>query len=328
MASGSAYARIAGLCLAFALPAAALAEPEATAREARGWLEKTVGGARGLNFEGVFVYAQGGRLEAMRVVHGQGADGDWQRLVALSGPPREVLVANHDVSGTMAQGQVALRAGRIASSFPVALPRDLATLEVHYRFVPLGEDRVAGRAARVVGVEPRDRLRFGYRLWLDRDCGLVLRSALLDEDGHTLEQLMFTSLELLEAPPPEPGAGELQAAQAAGKVLQPERAEPSRWRVGQLPAGFEPVRYSRFGRHSDGRETDHIVYSDGLATISVFVEKLDGGAPLLEGYSRIGPMSAYGLVHGEYQVVVIGEVPRAAVEMAARSLEPAAETKR
>ncbi|TCO80430.1 MucB/RseB-like sigma(E) regulatory protein [Plasticicumulans lactativorans] len=299
-----------------------LAPAVADENEAGAWLADTVGRESGINYEGTFVYSEGGRIEAMHIVHGQGERGGWQRLVSLSGPHREVLVANDDLTCSMPGGDVALRGRKLFSALPSGLGKDLSHLDAHYRFTFAGEDRVAGYSTRVVSIEPRDELRFGYRLWIEPRSGIVMRSVLFDSAGVPVEQLMFTELRLLDQAPAEPAAvATTSDSQTAGQLRELPEAQ-RHWVAGRLPPGFEEVRNSTFTRRGESHGTEHMVYTDGLATLSVFIEPLEGEQPLFEGHSRFGAMNAFGRALDGHQVVAVGEVPRSTVEMVAQSIAP------
>ena len=214
-----------------------------------------------------------------------------------------------------------MKLSRIIRRFPFSLPRDLSKLEDNYRFELLDEDRVAGMEARIVAIQPRDKLRFGYRFWLEQNSGMLLRSALLDESGVMVEQLMFTSLQIK----PEIDAALLSPQEILNVALPlkshptAEAVEQSHWRVEQPPLGFAQISHNRYFRNSSEHPTEHMVFTDGLATVSVFLDKLEE-QPLLLGASRMGAMNAFGVVIEKHQGLVVGEVPKATVKMIAESL--------
>jgi sigma-E factor negative regulatory protein RseB len=298
--------------------------------EARQWLERMVEATQTLNYEGTFIYVQGPHIEAMRIVHGHGPDGERQRLFSLNGPPREVVVANNSVICRLPRHQATFANGDSPhSSFPLSLPREIGRLENHYQFEMLGEDRIAGLDARVIAIKPRDAWRFGYRLWLDQRHAMVLRSVLLDDHGQPLEQLMFTDLQVrpeideaaLQSSTPKEGAAAIPPNEVHPDPPAGEPVEESAWRVEQLPEGFVKVRHRRFVESTRRHATEHLVFADGLATISVFLEKLDGAPALLQGASRLGSMNAFGRALDGYQVLVVGEAPAATVERVALGIQ-------
>ncbi len=289
--------------------------------EARQWLERMVETTQTLNYEGTFIYIQGPHVEAMRIVHSSGPNGERQRLLSLNGPPREVLVDNQRVVSVLPNRQMAFASYDAShASFPLSIPREIGRLGSHYQFELLGEDRIAGLDARIIVIKPRDAWRFGYRMWLDRRNAMVLRSALLDEQGHPLEQIMFTDLQVktqIDAATFQPSVPPGDPAPAPqGQVDPPvgESVKDSAWRVESLPEGFVKVLHKRFAESPNQHLTEHLVFADGLATISVFVEKLDGGPALLQGASQLGSMNAFGRTLEGHQVLVVGEVPAATVQ--------------
>lgn len=318
------------------LPPLGRAQPTA-AEDARRWLERMLDSTQNLNYEGTFIYVQGPHVEAMRIIHGGGQPGgERQRLVSLNGPPREIVVANNHVICLSPKGQTPFAgSGYRRSPFPLSIPQEPGRLESHYELQLLGEDRVAGLKAQVIAIKPRDAWRFGYRLWLDQRNGIALRAALLDEQGQPVEQLMFTDLQLkprideaaFESPAPS-SENPAPEAPANGDGTQAPVGEPvtqSAWQVEQLPEGFSKVSHNRFTEPSGRHPTEHLVFTDGLATISVFLERLEGDPPLLQGGSRLGSMNAFGTVVSDHQVLVVGEAPAATVRRIATSVRYAPE---
>lgn len=302
---------------------------ESEQEQAKQWLERMVRAARTLSYEGDFVYVRGQHVEAMHIIHSGDSEEERQRMYSLNGSLREVIVSNNQVTCLLSKQRVAIKDQSYRHSpFPISLPQELDKLENHYQFKILGEDRVADMETHVIAIQPRDRLRFGYRLWLENKTGIVLRSLLLDDEGHILEQLMFTELQLkpeidaaLLAPPKL-----LQESSPAQPIASAEKVTQSDWVLSKLPAGFTQVMDNRFSVSEGGRSTEHIVLTDGLATISVFLEPLNDAKPLLRGASQMGAMNAFGTVIADHQVMVVGEVPQATVQMIAASLRYTKET--
>jgi sigma-E factor negative regulatory protein RseB len=322
--------------LLLVLAGLAVVRAEAPPAGARQWLERMIHAAHNLTYEGTFVYVQGQQLEAMRIIH-RGGDSQRQRMFSLSGSPREVVVKDDQV---ICRGPdhapLPGLSGYRRSPF-LALPRELDTLERYYQFEVQGEDRVVGRNTRIVAIQPRDKLRYGYRLWLEQDSGMLLRSVLLDEAGQPLEQLMFTSLELkpevdpallepaapTSASPVPPAAGSPDADKLpnADKPPAVDKPLPAEWTLSALPPGFSEVTHNRLKVHAGPHPAEHIVLTDGLATVSVFLEPLIGGKPLLTGPAHMGAMHAFGAVVDGHQVLVVGEVPVATAQQIAAAVQ-------
>lgn len=328
-------------CVALTLVTGCLSAPGWTqpdAEDARHWLERMIQATQTLNYEGTFIFVQGPHIEAMRIIHGCDSDGERQILISLNGPPREVVVTGNSVTRLAPDRRETFAGSDFQRSpFPLSIPRDLGRLEGHYEFELLGEDRIAGLAARVIAIKPRDAWRYGYRIWLDQRHGIVLRSALLDGKGHPIEQLMFTDVQIKPSPDldkPLSDSPELQreaSPEPNHLDMRPPAGEPvtrSAWRIVRLPKGFAKVLHNRFTKSPGHHPTEHLVFADGLATISVFLEQLNGAPPLLQGGSQLGSMSAFGTVVEDHQVLVVGEVPAATVQHIATSIrhDPEAES--
>jgi sigma-E factor negative regulatory protein RseB len=291
-------------------------------------LNRMIEATRTLDYEGTFVYIQGQKIEVMTIAH-SGLSGR-QRLFSLNGMAREVLVENDQVTCLLPQQQVAFSVvNSKRSPFPISLPAELDQLEKQYQFRQLTNDRVAGRKVDIVAIEPRDQFRFGYQLWLDDETGLVLRSALVDSKGQFLEQLIFTEINFpshieISTHPLKADlipAGNFPPLQ--GKVS--EAVKDSAWRIADLPPGFKQVLHNLYPEAP--HPTEHIIFSDGLANISIFLESLsDKRSALLDGPLPMDAMNAYGVVVDDHQVIVVGEVPLLTVERIAHSIEYSSNT--
>jgi sigma-E factor negative regulatory protein RseB len=294
------FARIAsGLLLAIAAPLHA--QP---AQEPAALIERMVQALQGLEYEGTFVYVHEGRVDSVHVTRTLGPDGPMERLVTLSGDRREVLREAGELRCLTRGGTVVASAGVQAPSFPGGLA-NMAQWREHYRMSIAGSDRVAGYEATVVDAAPLDSLRYGYRLWLDRATGMLLASMVREASGAPVEQLAFTQLHLQQAPD---GA---TAAVPAGEPARPP-ATPSRWYAAAMPAGFSLV--SRVQAEGD---SEHLLYSDGLASVSIYIEPSGRG---LLGATRRGAVNAFGRAADDAHVVVVGDLPAATVASIAGSV--------
>lgn len=310
----------------------------ATAEDARDWLREMSAAGQELNYRGTFVYLHQGRMEAMRVIHRAAEGGEHERLVALTGEAREVIRDRQRVTCILPKSK-SVMVGRSLprKPFPAALPRDLGDLADSYEFVVQGEDRIAGRGARIVLIRPRDDFRYGYRLWLDQDSRLLLKSELIDGAGRAVEQMMFTDIEF----PQSISEGELQSSlhgeaytRSGHEQPEAEQARASDWTVAQPPPGFMLTHSNRHALSSPtGQQVEHLVFSDGLATVSVYIEPLpefaaeatpDAPASSVPmGPSNMGAVNALGLQRDGHQITVVGEVPPGTVERMGASVRRA-----
>ncbi len=285
-------------------------QPAASDLEPAEQLARMANALRSLSYEGTVVYLHDNQLESLRVIH-RVEDGQVrEHLVSLNGPIRTLTREKGSVTCELSASRpISVRGPSMGrETLHPGMP-DPRVLRNHYGVHSLGDARVAGRYTQVVGVIPRDRLRYGYRFYLDRESGLPLKSDLMGQQADPIEQVMFTSLDLL------PSQG---AVSDVGPVPRPPGHGPKRpvpdllpWRFDALPPGFIPVMHTDW-RDAGGQPVDHFVLSDGLASVSVYVE----GNPreVLEGGTRIGAVHAVGKRVSGHQVTVVGEVPRETVE--------------
>ncbi|HET6603763.1 MAG TPA: MucB/RseB C-terminal domain-containing protein [Xanthomonadaceae bacterium] len=307
---------------ALLLLAASLVAAPVLAQDAEQWLQRMQQALRERDYVGTFVYGDGTRLETMRVFHRVDGDGEHERLVALSGEPAEIVrsgsrvtcVGNHPVARSYpgAGGQPVL------PGVPDLQPGALA----HYRLELGAESRIANRPARQIEVRAGDAFRYGYRLWLDTETALLLKSVRMGPDGVVVEQLMFTELE----PGRTPTDAELDLDPAtratATTVTVPSTPESGpdatpRWRVLDPPPGF---RLSQVRRSLREGSAEHQLFSDGIAHVSVYVEPAGGAAEPSFSASE-GAMSVYARRLDGHRVHVVGDVPLLTVQRFAQGLQ-------
>lgn len=300
---------------------------------ARQWLDEMADAVQNLDYDGTFVYLHDGKLEAMRIIHLRDEiEGERERLISLTGSAREVLRNNESVTCIMPDSKsVVVERSRPRQPFPV-VPRDLDTLQAYYQIESSGEDRIAGYLTRVIAIVPRDEYRYGYRFWIDKDSKMLLRSEMTNAQNQPIEQVMFTWLgiggEIPEADLESSltGEGYTWYRHASRSAAEDAGSREPHWGVRRLPSGFELTNYQRKQMRPHGKETEHMVYSDGLATVSVYVEHQRPGAETLSGLSSMGAINAFGTVVDGYQVTAVGEVPAVTVEMMARSVSALGES--
>jgi sigma-E factor negative regulatory protein RseB len=295
----------------------------ATAQEARDWLERMGRAVDELNYRGTFVHVLDGTVETLHIVH-RNADGrSGERIVSLDGPGREIVRQGSLVQGIFPDRRVVLFETRSdVSSLVSALPGNTVDLEPHYEITLGGSDRVAERAVQVLEIKPRDEYRYGYRLWLDRETAMPLQSTLIDEQGEVVEQIKFTEIEIpadIPADALEPtidttGFTTLRAPESA-----PLAAEIP-WRAAAVPGGFKLSVATQGSMAGSDTPVEHLVYSDGLATVSVFIEAPATNADVQDGFSTAGSMNAFSLTLRGRKVTAVGEVPRQTVRTIASSL--------
>lgn len=291
------------------------------AKKAQHLLERMMLAVNSLNYQGTFIYLHDGQLELMEILHAVHGDTVQERLISLNGAPREVIRNSAAVTCIMPEmGRVSVDYRPENRGFSLIGAIDPAQLADRYHFSVLDDARIAGRLTQVVAIIPRDEFRYGYRLYLDEESGLPLKSDLMDEQGEPLEQIMFTSLEISPTIPlPESNEAAVEVATKLVKKPHNSGVEKSRWRFQNLPMGFKLTTYTDIPDRPIDKRAEHMVLSDGLATISIFVEK-GVTEQALNGVSRMGAVNAWGGPVAGYQVTVVGEVPAATVKQVAQTL--------
>ncbi|XOV90035.1 MAG: MucB/RseB C-terminal domain-containing protein [Pseudomonadota bacterium] len=308
------------LLVLMALVALAPVSARADATEVSVWLDKMARALREENYQGIFTYMRGYQLDTVKIVHRYRDNTETERLVHLNGDEREmiregdVVTCRHSPDASIdIEHEVPL------GPFTHRFNENLANFQALYDFEMLGEDRVAARPAVKIGITPRHDDRWGYRLWLDRETGLLLQSHLVGR-GQILEVFQFSEVTI---------GGPIAASDLASSlggdavthrlsptetVASPEQGVAPAWRVAWLPNGFRQVRV---------RSPNRIMYSDGIATLSVFVER-GSGKQLGELVTHMGGtvVLTRRLKGSAQQITVVGEVPTDTAKKVAESVEP------
>jgi sigma-E factor negative regulatory protein RseB len=281
--------------------------------------------ATSLNYDGVFIHVDKQRIDTLRVIHKIDNGSVHERLYALNGNPREVIRDAERVWCFMPEskrGHMGLRSDR-QTGFPGFMVSNLEALSAYYRF-SLGEiDRVADRAARQLKILPGDAYRYGYELWADQETGLLLKSVLIDEHSNPVEQYMFASINIdIDIP-----AADLLPMTSKDELQWIDDKEPkmvtvndSIWTFSTLPAGYKLIKVMQRSMPMDRMEVQHMVLSDGLAGVSVFIEKTKQPG-VQSHHEQMGAVNAYARAIDDWLVTVIGEVPAETVKFIAENLQ-------
>ncbi len=285
------------------------------------WLQYMSAALRSLDYQGSFVYERNGEISALRLFH-EGGGRERERLVGLNGPRNEVLREGDLISCSQQDGQIALFPNRDGFRLLPLIPGTRGqAFSVSYAASMGNEDRVAGYRARIIEIAPKDGYRYGYRVWLEEDTKLPLRSAMVDAGRRTLEQFMFVTLDLHD----KTKASDLVGTSAAAVAGAPEElplTTPPRWQVADPPPGFSYLYGQRPALAPT--QAEHYLYSDGIANVSVYVEPRDQRQPPApDGALTRGALNVYVRSDGEWKITVLGDVPRATVQRMARSVRPA-----
>ena len=299
------------------------------------WLLRMADAVERLNYQGTMVHMHSGQADILRIVHRFENGQVSERITTVDGPSREIIRNDDEVTCILPDQDAVVvepREAHSVSQSPLQgrLPQLDELDQRYYELAFVDDAMVAGRSARVLEVRPMDGFRFGYRLALDAQTALPLKSQLIDVRGQTVEEIMFTTIELAEAIE----ARELEPSLSTAN-LQVQRLEDatnagvdgtlrSAWQVGRLPEGFMLIAARAKLAPGAPGPMEQLVYSDGLASVSLFVEmKMEADADA-EGLSGMGATNAYTTVVDGYLVTAVGEVPARTVEMMAMSAAPRA----
>jgi len=290
----------------------------ATAPEQFTQLQQMSDALNRLEYEGTLVYLHDDHLAALRITHRVDNGVSQESLLALNGPIRAVARTERGVTCVLPDAHPILveRKG-VTSKLLRSFDGALGHLDEHYLVHPLGSSRVAGRDSSVIGIIPRDRLRYGYRFYLDQATSLPLKIDLMDGAARPIEQVMFTDIAVLgESPAPV----DVESRSGEAEPVTP----PAGWLLRQMPAGFDLVMYDQEVGSDPVSPMHHLLLSDGLASVSIYIEGNESGG--LDGSAQMGAANAVGARIDGHQVTVVGEVPPATVEAVLHGVRSATST--
>ena len=294
-------------------------------QQARDLLERMTAAMSQMSYQGTFVYVRDGAVETMRITHVTDENGVRERLYSVSGPHREVIRDRKGVRCVLQDAESVVEDQVVASSYFPELPLSIIDGNTSgYQLETGGEARIAGHTARRVTISPEDSFRYGYDFWLEEQTGLLLKWVLFDTDHKPLAKLMFTdfalgssvNLDELESDSRAEDFIEMKTFSLQKTVVT--RSSP-RWQPARLPPGFQLASHSRDKTGAEG-VYEHMVYSDGLAAVSVYVEQQGVESEVKSGISQLGTNNAYTTKQGELQITVIGEVPAITVKTIANEM--------
>ncbi len=309
---------LAGLCAGSCtlVPAAA----QAQSAETLGWLRKMHDATQKLSYTGTFVYQNGGRSETSRITRYVDSAGDIERLEVMDGMPREIVRTKDTVRCYLPGARLVKVDRRTERDFPALLPERITALARHYD-ISLGETRrIAGYDCQAVVLTPRDNLRYGYRLYADTQSGMLLRAVTVDAAGEQVEQFTFTQLTIGGV------SRQMVKSRHASRSwrIEDTEAAPARlagWGLSSELPGFQKIIELK-RRLGESRSAGQVVYSDGLAAVSVFIESLEGRSdPVRTGLSSMGAIHIYTREVANHMVTVVGEAPAASVQRIANAVE-------
>jgi sigma-E factor negative regulatory protein RseB len=317
----------------FAAAAALAASLAAVAEDARGLLERMEHMLVTRNYQGTFVHEHDGQSETMKIVH-RAENGDFaERVVSLDGSRREAVQRDGELRAYFPDQRVVLVEGGPKGGLLLSglAGLDSASGQI-YHMSEEAPTRISGREARVIAVEPQDNLRYGYRVWIDASTAMPLKTESHTVAGKVVEQLVFTELSLpshISDSALQPAAATrqyrlLRHTDATGVAIKP--ATDTTWDAAELPAGFRLIGNSTQILGDSQKSVTHLVFSDGLASVSVFVEPQSpealakDAAPAAALMTNMGSSTALSTEVNGHKVTTIGEVPPDCVRAITRSM--------
>ncbi len=309
-----------GIALICMFAASATANAAASGEE---WLQRMAKAIEVSNYRGTIARRAGDRVEYLRVVHKYENGQVTEKLETMDGADRTII---RDVNGVRCflpeSRAVLVEAGSTSTGLFSRIPVSMSRLREQYDVLLLGSNvRVSDRQSVLVALRPHDEFRYGHRLWLEQKSGLPLKTELIDELGKPIEEIRFVNLQIEDSIPNSEfelniNTQGFRFINQAARIDEAAEARPlQKWQSGHLPAGFR-LSYS----NGIGKGTQHLIFDDGMASVSVFIEVPADDYQPVNGPSRLGGANAYSVVTHRHQITAVGEVPERTVEIIARAL--------
>jgi sigma-E factor negative regulatory protein RseB len=313
------FGRLTALSLLLGVGIALGAEPKE-------WLERMNHALTTRNYVGVFTHVHGGRVETLRIIHRVRGRDISERLLSLDGSGREFIREGDELTCYFPDKRTVLverRApdGPLLGALPPFEDGDSKVYEIRG-----GErERLLGRTTRVVALHPRDEYRYGYRLWIDEQTSMPLKTQLCGSSGEVIEQIVFSNIDLPERIPDSMFKPLVDASSyrwlRADRQLASNATPPALWEAMRLPPGFRMATRSAQSLPGSSEPVAHLVFTDGIASVSVFVEPRKPDTEAAEGPARVGSSSAFSTVIDDHQITAVGEVPPNTVKFIATQVK-------
>lgn len=290
-------------------------------------LQKMVTAMEVSNYQGTVVFLKNDKLEAMKYFHTVDKDREQERLVSLNSPQREII-RNSDAITCLFKltQQVIVDHRPYEHSFIVDVPKNLDDLNASYQFEVVGEEDVAMLPSYVVAIQPKDEFRYIRKIWISKEQFLPMKAEVYDLAGTVLEQVVFTEMQVNKQPPSKVNVyAELNGLPSQTSVEVVDSLNQASFEVTALPQGFKQIFFSRKPLHKSDQPVDHLLLSDGFASVSVYLEsKKAGPSPephLPEGIHSVGAINSMSRTLADSQLTVLGEVPVSTVKFIAEGVK-------
>jgi sigma-E factor negative regulatory protein RseB len=333
-----ASAPLAGVALALSLTGAVLADDAASPKKSAAeheptqWLARMNDALTTRNYDGTFSHWHGGRVDTLRIIHRVQNGVVSERLVSLDGSGREFIRTGPSLACYLPDKHTVL-VEEHATEQPLVginLPAVNDQTETYYTIREIGHTRVNRRDTHIIEVAPKDAYRYGYRLWIDGSTAMPVRTELCDAHGNVIEQVEFASLTVKPHIPdsafkPEVATEGFQWLRNDGPQGTAAPAGALAWNAMRLPPGFRMTVRSAQVLPGSASPVDHLVFTDGFASVSVFVEvqHLSGAQPSAPQTATVGSSSAFSTVVDGHKITAVGEVPPETVQFIATQVKAA-----
>lgn len=302
-------------------PTASAQELQHSSESALAWLKKMTHAPRQHNYSGTFVYYADSHMETSYIVHKTDASGERERIEVLDGMPRIVFRNNDEMKCYLPESKKIFTEKRwFRKFFPDFMPQPFENIDDNYFVKEIKRDRVANRETQVLTLIPRDTLRYGHQFWVDVDTGLLLKVAVMQGNG-VIEQFAFVQLQVDHAidinevtPNQAMISDEWKITNLITSILNKDELK---WEITHLPAGFRKLVEMKRNLTEKTTLVDHIALSDGLATVSVFIEPVvkDAPAPVPGFFSSRGAINIYVRTLDGNKITTVGEVPTETIKL-------------
>ncbi|MEN9750532.1 MAG: hypothetical protein RIR23_586 [Pseudomonadota bacterium] len=287
-------------------------------------LEKASQAARKLSYKGIFLYQNLQDVRSIEITHLNNGTEEFARIVTLDGKPREALSrGNNMVVFNSNKENVMIQKRQGQNLFPAILPPDIESVKAIYTLRFADQERIGGREAQIVYLEPKDEFRYFYKLWLDREFGLVLKMSILDHQQKLIEQASFNQIALFTGqdlnwfkPSVDTHKKYIMDDMPENKVSHEKYCT-----IANLPAGYREVSHVTRTMGNSPQVVHQWVFSDGLSFVSLFVNPIPKGQKSRVGETQVGSSHVYARVMNGNQIMVVGEVPQATVQKISNSIQ-------
>jgi len=307
--------------LIFSFQAALAQELPHSSESALDWLKKMADAPRKHNYSGTFIYYADGHMETSRIIHKVDQTGEHERIEVLDGMPRIVFRNNDEMKCYLPDSKRIYTEKRwFRKFFPDLLPQPFEDINDNYYIKETKRERVTGHECQVLVLTPRDSLRYSHQFWIDIETGLLLKVAVMD-GNEIIEQFAFAQLETGGEIPPnllKPDQSVITEEWKVNELVTSVLKEGElKWQVKKLPSGFKKLVEMKRNLTEKSSLVDHIALSDGLATVSIFIEPIikDAPTPVPGFFTSRGAINIYVLTLGDTKITTVGEVPLETIKL-------------